>query len=565
MNTQLSPTVSFQNRVTNIFFQMVQQLATTGQITEPVRQFMVAEFNANMNNIVHMIFGKFVYGGCVREASDGEIQTHLNNLINQMIRNYQIKSQQQQVAIYSNPNVVGYPQPQRYYVPQPNPGFVNGGVNSQMTGGLIQTTGVPSTTVTPVVCDANDTPIQSDKTSQATVQTPFGTTTEGINMQEDTIYNPPVLADNSAAGRSGVAIDNGWENGTIVTYKDVDTRLEISYVTMNLHCGVRTPLVALETVMRSLRGCLSKDQYVVVTYPQLKPYDLPRDEFQAAIKALKEISLPHNAKYTYLKNIRKALGSFNTSTYETVESFLISEFNAAAMHGSLFTSDWNPSDLSFSVKTLRELIGYLDPEDADDLPDYLKQIPGFKDRLSEVARHTIGTALSNMELSDPNTPDGLDDYITVVGDVVVGEYCVKDIKVLKERAMRTNKSGEKTPEAVAAEKAYNKIFGELMKYSIVKLCDKTVIYTNLPVNGMIVDYAGKGPGDLPYINRRSQCIAGPGRMDNHVEFFTSLMTDESPVGLFHIYFRIVPSVLMAYTGAKTTDEWYYLLPTAVSF
>ena len=167
---------------------------------------------------------------------------------------------------------------------------------------------------------------------------------------------------------------------------------------------------------------------------------------------------------------------------------------------------WNPSDLSFSVKTLRELIGYLDPEGADDLPDYLRQIPGFKDRLAEVARHTIGTALSNMELSDPNTPDGLDDYITIVGDVVVGEYCVKDIKVLKERAMRTNKSGEKTPEAVAAEKAYNKIFGELMKYSIVKLCDKTVIYTNLPVNGMIVDYAGKGPGDLPYINRRSQLI-----------------------------------------------------------
>ena len=562
MNTPLNPTVTFQNRVTNIFHQQVQRLFSSGQLLEPTRQFLISEFNSHLQLFTKMVFDKFVTGGIVQEATDEMIRTHLNNLIHQMLNNYNLMNQRQMAAYYGSPQVVGYPQPQRFYVPQ-NQAFVNGGVGNQVQTGFIQSTGMMSEPATPVVCDAVDTvvvPSRQTAMQESNQTTPM----EQIKMQKSNEYHPPVLADPSNQKHSGIMIDNGWEKGSIVAYKDVDTKLEISYANINLYRAVRTPLIAVESVLRSLKGCLSKDQYVVVNYTQLKPYELNRDEFQAAITALKEVSLPHNAKYTYLKNIRKALGAFSTSTYETVESFLISEFNAAAVHGSLFNSDWDPSTLSFSVKTLRELIGYLDPEDSDDLPDHLKQIPGFKDRLAQVAKDTIGSALGNIELSDPNTPEGLEDYITVVGDVAVGDHRVKDVKLLKERSMRVNKNGDKTPEAKAAEKAYSEIFGELLKYSIVRVGGKVAIYTTLSIGGMIIDYPNKRVGDLPYINRRSQCIAGPGEPDNHVEFFTYLTVGDSSVDLFHIYFRIVPSVLMAYTGAKTTDEWYYLLPTVVT-
>lgn len=561
MNTPLSPTVTFQNRVTNLFNQQVQRLFASGQILDPLRQFLISEYNANMPKLVKMIFDHFVYGGTVQEATDAMIQPHLNNLIHQMMNNYQMLSQRQ--MMYAPSQMVGYPQPPRFYTPQPNQAFINGGIGNQAYTGFTQSTGIMSEPVTPLVCDA----VSSTSSTQGAVQTAVQTETKSYmeqpKMQAHAEYHSPILMDPVNPSHSSVKVDNGWEKGTIISYKDVDTKLEISYASMQLYRGMRSPLSAIETVLRSLKGCLSKDQYVAVSYTQLKPYELDRGEFQTAIEALKEVSLPHNAKYTYLKNIRKVLGAFNTSTYETVESFLITEFNTAALHGALFTSDWDPSVLTFSVRTLRELIGYLDPEDSDDLPDHLKQIPGFKDRLAQVARDTIGNALVNMELSDPNTPEGLEDYITIVGDVAIDDYHVSDIKLLKERSMRTNKDGEKTSEAKAAEEVYTKIFSELMKYSVVRI-NRVAIYTNLMIPGMLVDYANKRVGDLPYVNRRSQCIAGPGEPDNHVEFFTYRTVDELSTNFFHIYFRIVPSVLMAYTGTKTSDEWYYLLPTVIT-
>lgn len=556
-NYTYTPTAEFGNRVRTIFGMMVQSYAAQGQILPHVQQFMENEFNNSYSQILSSIMSHYALGTV---PSDQQIQSHLQILINLMLSRY---AETQRTA-YAAPRY-GYQQPY-------NPSLAQGGM--QQNASLFSPPPAPTPAGTPssgfYANPGNTPPPQPVQTAlpplaqpipqpvnptQANPITNWRDTLAKTDMSPSVIYRPPVLHDSSTAGQRGTDLDLGWGTANVVQYEDVDTKEELDLVKVDAERGFTSPKAAVEATLDSIRSATSTDKFVDVNYVQLQAYDVPRITSEDAVAKMKEATanVPVNSKYSYLKTIDGILGDLKSSLKEQLESIFIREFNSAAMYGALYDSSVSPEDSSFRVNTIKELLSYLDMDiTVDARTEKIRSQSGFRDRLSVVAKNTILRAVKGIQVSDPNTPEGLKDYIDVYGNIKIGDHPIKDIGKIRAQSMATNTKGEKTQDAISAADTLTRMVEFLNRYTVIRISDKNVVFTTLPINGMI-------QGEF-IINSAPQDYAGPGDPVSHCEFFTMVMKKSTDQRTFTMFFYPCSNVLISYTGVKTSDNWIRLMP-----
>lgn len=559
-NISYTPTAMFSNRVNALFNNMLQTFVANGQILPNVQPYLVNEFNQHFGEFINLIFNKFPLG---TEPTDQQIQQYLSNLIQQMLARFaQVQRQAMYQPQYTNGVVV---QPQMY-----NPMLANNGYQTtslftgqvqapvpQQGGFYANPNGVVTPPTTPQAAPVNtqivtppQQPVQQPQPSSE--GTDLKTWTKKMDLPE--LYNPPVLVTNTESGRAGTDVHLGWGDGKIVQYKDAATEEEIDMATIDTDRGFVSPKEAVETAIHGMRDCLSRERYISVNYNQLQAYEVPRAESEAVIKKLKEMAKasPANSKCAYIRNMEAILGELKANLKNRLEGIFILEFNMAAMYGALYDNTVDPSDSSFKINSLRELLSYLDLEETVDAKvDKLRSQAGFRDRLNTVARSTILKSILDIQLSDPNTPEGLNDYIAVYGNVLVDGHPIRDIARYREMSLHTDNDGEKTPQALEAMQIYTNMIDLLLRYTVVRMKNRNVVYTTLPFNGML----------LPNFrfNCEPQDLGGPEKPSSHCEYFMVKSKQNDP-RTFTIFFQPCSNVLISYIAVRTSDDWIRLMP-----
>lgn len=559
-NISYTPTAMFSNRVNALFNNMLQTFVANGQILPNVQPYLVNEFNQHFGEFVNLIFNKFPLG---TEPTDQQIQQYLSNLIQQMLARFaQVQRQAMYQPQYTNGVVV---QPQMY-----NPMLANNGYQTtslftgqvqapvpQQGGFYANPNGVVTPPTAPQAAPVNTqivTPPQqpAQQPPPSSEGTDLKTWTKKMDLPE--LYNPPVLVTNTESGRAGTDVHLGWGDGKIVQYKDAATEEEIDMATIDTDRGFVSPKEAVETAIHGMRDCLSRERYISVNYNQLQAYEVPRAESEAVIKKLKEMAKasPANSKCAYIRNMEAILGELKANLKNRLEGIFILEFNMAAMYGALYDNTVDPSDSSFKINSLRELLSYLDLEETVDAKvDKLRSQAGFRDRLNTVARSTILKSILDIQLSDPNTPEGLNDYIAVYGNVLVDGHPIRDIARYREMSLHTDNDGEKTPQALEAMQIYTNMIDLLLRYTVVRMKNRNVVYTTLPFNGML----------LPNFrfNCEPQDLGGPEKPSSHCEYFVVKSKQNDP-RTFTIFFQPCSNVLISYIAVRTSDDWIRLMP-----
>lgn len=559
-NISYTPTAMFSNRVNALFNNMLQTFVANGQILPNVQPYLVNEFNQHFGEFVNLIFNKFPLG---TEPTDQQIQQYLSNLIQQMLARFaQVQRQAMYQPQYTNGVVV---QPQMY-----NPMLANNGYQTtslftgqvqapvpQQGGFYANPNGVVTPPTAPQAAPVNtqivtppQQPVQQPQPSSE--GTDLKTWTKKMDLPE--LYNPPVLVTNTESGRAGTDVHLGWGDGKIVQYKDVATEEEIDMATIDTDRGFVSPKEAVETAIHGMRDCLSRERYISVNYNQLQAYEVPRAESEAVIKKLKEMAKasPANSKCAYIRNMEAILGELKANLKNRLEGIFILEFNMAAMYGALYDNTVDPSDSSFKINSLRELLSYLDLEETVDAKvDKLRSQAGFRDRLNTVARSTILKSILDIQLSDPNTPEGLNDYIAVYGNVLVDGHPIRDIARYREMSLHTDNDGEKTPQALEAMQIYTNMIDLLLRYTVVRMKNRNVVYTTLPFNGMLMPNFR--------FNCEPQDLGGPEKPSSHCEYFVVKSKQNDP-RTFTIFFQPCSNVLISYIAVRTSDDWIRLMP-----
>lgn len=559
-NISYTPTAMFSNRVNALFNNMLQTFVANGQILPNVQPYLVNEFNQHFGEFVNLIFNKFPLG---TEPTDQQIQQYLSNLIQQMLARFaQVQRQAMYQPQYTNGVVV---QPQMYNPMLANNGYqttslFTGQVQAPVTqhGGFYANpngvvTPPPAPQAAPVNTQIVTPPQQSVQQPQPSSEgTDLKTWTKKMDLPE--LYNPPVLVTNTESGRAGTDVHLGWGDGTIVQYKDAATEEEIDMATIDTDRGFVSPKEAVETAIHGMRDCLSRERYISVNYNQLQAYEVPRAESEAVIKKLKEMAKasPANSKCAYIRNMEAILGELKANLKNRLEGIFILEFNMAAMYGALYDNTVDPSDSSFKINSLRELLSYLDLEETVDAKvDKLRSQAGFRDRLNTVARSTILKSILDIQLSDPNTPEGLNDYIAVYGNVLVDGHPIRDIARYREMSLHTDNDGEKTPQALEAMQIYTNMIDLLLRYTVVRMKNRNVVYTTLPFNGMLMPNFR--------FNCEPQDLGGPEKPSSHCEYFVVKSKQNDP-RTFTIFFQPCSNVLISYIAVRTSDDWIRLMP-----
>lgn len=559
-NISYTPTAMFSNRVNALFNNMLQTFVANGQILPNVQPYLVNEFNQHFGEFINLIFNKFPLG---TEPTDQQIQQYLSNLIQQMLARFaQVQRQAMYQPQYTNGVVV---QPQMY-----NPMLANNGYQTtslftgqvqapvpQQGGFYANPNGVVTPPTAPQAAPVNTQivtpPQQSVQQPQPSSEgTDLKTWTKKMDLPE--LYNPPVLVTNTESGRAGTDVHLGWGDGKIVQYKDVATEEEIDMATIDTDRGFVSPKEAVETAIHGMRDCLSREKYISVNYNQLQAYEVPRAESEAVIKKLKEMAKasPANSKCAYIRNMEAILGELKANLKNRLEGIFILEFNMAAMYGALYDNTVDPSDSSFKINSLRELLSYLDLEETVDAKvDKLRSQAGFRDRLNTVARSTILKSILDIQLSDPNTPEGLNDYIAVYGNVLVDGHPIRDIARYREMSLHTDNDGEKTPQALEAMQIYTNMIDLLLRYTVVRMKNRNVVYTTLPFNGMLMPNFR--------FNCEPQDLGGPEKPSSHCEYFVVKSKQNDP-RTFTIFFQPCSNVLISYIAVRTSDDWIRLMP-----
>lgn len=559
-NISYTPTAMFSNRVNALFNNMLQTFVANGQILPNVQPYLVNEFNQHFGEFVNLIFNKFPLG---TEPTDQQIQQYLSNLIQQMLARFaQVQRQAMYQPQYTNGVVV---QPQMY-----NPMLANNGYQTtslftgqvqapvpQQGGFYANPNGVVTPPTAPQAAPVNTQivtpPQQSVQQPQPSSEgTDLKTWTKKMDLPE--LYNPPVLVTNTESGRAGTDVHLGWGDGKIVQYKDAATEEEIDMATIDTDRGFVSPKEAVETAIHGMRDCLSRERYISVNYNQLQAYEVPRAESEAVIKKLKEMAKasPANSKCAYIRNMEAILGELKANLKNRLEGIFILEFNMAAMYGALYDNTVDPSDSSFKINSLRELLSYLDLEETVDAKvDKLRSQAGFRDRLNTVARSTILKSILDIQLSDPNTPEGLNDYIAVYGSVLVDGHPIRDIARYREMSLHTDNDGEKTPQALEAMQIYTNMIDLLLRYTVVRMKNRNVVYTTLPFNGMLMPNFR--------FNCEPQDLGGPEKPSSHCEYFVVKSKQNDP-RTFTIFFQPCSNVLISYIAVRTSDDWIRLMP-----
>ncbi len=559
-NISYTPTAMFSNRVNALFNNMLQTFVANGQILPNVQPYLVNEFNQHFGEFVNLIFNKFPLG---TEPTDQQIQQYLSNLIQQMLARFaQVQRQAMYQPQYTNGVVV---QPQMY-----NPMLANNGYQTtslftgqvqapvpQQGGFYANPNGVVTPPTAPQAAPVNTQivtpPQQSVQQPQPSSEgTDLKTWTKKMDLPE--LYNPPVLVTNTESGRAGTDVHLGWGDGKIVQYKDAATEEEIDMATIDTDRGFVSPKEAVETAIHGMRDCLSRERYISVNYNQLQAYEVPRAESEAVIKKLKEMAKasPANSKCAYIRNMEAILGELKANLKNRLEGIFILEFNMAAMYGALYDNTVDPSDSSFKINSLRELLSYLDLEETVDAKvDKLRSQAGFRDRLNTVARSTILKSILDIQLSDPNTPEGLNDYIAVYGNVLVDGHPIRDIARYREMSLHTDNDGEKTPQALEAMQIYTNMIDLLLRYTVVRMKNRNVVYTTLPFNGMLMPNFR--------FNCEPQDLGGPEKPSSHCEYFVVKSKQNDP-RTFTIFFQPCSNVLISYIAVRTSDDWIRLMP-----
>lgn len=559
-NISYTPTAMFSNRVNALFNNMLQTFVANGQILPNVQPYLVNEFNQHFGEFVNLIFNKFPLG---TEPTDQQIQQYLSNLIQQMLARFaQVQRQAMYQPQYTNGVVV---QPQMY-----NPMLANNGYQTtslftgqvqapvpQQGGFYANPNGVVTPPTAPQAAPVNTqivTPPQqpAQQPPPSSEGTDLKTWTKKMDLPE--LYNPPVLVTNTESGRAGTDVHLGWGDGKIVQYKDAATEEEIDMATIDTDRGFVSPKEAVETAIHGMRDCLSRERYISVNYNQLQAYEVPRAESEAVIKKLKEMAKasPANSKCAYIRNMEAILGELKANLKNRLEGIFILEFNMAAMYGALYDNTVDPSDSSFKINSLRELLSYLDLEETVDAKvDKLRSQAGFRDRLNTVARSTILKSILDIQLSDPNTPEGLNDYIAVYGNVLVDGHPIRDIARYREMSLHTDNDGEKTPQALEAMQIYTNMIDLLLRYTVVRMKNRNVVYTTLPFNGMLMPNFR--------FNCEPQDLGGPEKPSSHCEYFVVKSKQNDP-RTFTIFFQPCSNVLISYIAVRTSDDWIRLMP-----
>lgn len=561
-NISYTPTAMFSNRVNALFGTMLQTFVNNGQILPNVQPYLVNEFNQHFGEFVNMIFNKFPLG---TEPTDQQIQQYLGALIQQMLGRYaQAQRQAMYQPQYANGVVV---QPQMYNPMLANNGYQTtslftgqvqtpvpqqGGFYASPNGVVTPPTGAQPTSVNSQIVTPPQQPAQPQQAQQAPAKNELKEWLKHTDIPE--LYNPPVLIQNTDSGRAGTPVHLGWGDGVIIQYKDAATEEEIDMAMVDTDRGFVSPKEAVETTINGMRDCLSREKYVSVNYNQLQAYEVPRAESEAVIKKLKEMakSSPANSKCAYIRNMESILGELKANLKNRLEGIFILEFNMAAMYGALYDNTVDPSDSSFKINSLRELLSYLDLEEAVDAKvDKLRSQAGFRDRLNTVARSTILKSILDIQLSDPNTPEGLNDYIAVYGNVLVDGHPIRDIARYREMSLHTDKDGEKTPQALEAMQIYTNMIDLLLKYTVVRMKNRNVVYTTLPFNGMLMPNFR--------FNCEPQDLGGPDKPSSHCEYFVVKNKQNDP-RTFTIFFQPCSNVLISYIAVRTSDDWIRLMP-----
>lgn len=559
-NISYTPTAMFSNRVNALFNNMLQTFVANGQILPNVQPYLVNEFNQHFGEFVNLIFNKFPLG---TEPTDQQIQQYLSNLIQQMLARFaQVQRQAMYQPQYTNGVVV---QPQMY-----NPMLANNGYQTtslftgqvqapvpQQGGFYANPNGVVTPPTAPQAAPMNtqivtppQQPVQQPQPSSE--GTDLKTWTKKMDLPE--LYNPPVLVANTESGRAGTDVHLGWGDGKIVQYKDAATEEEIDMATIDTDRGFVSPKEAVETAIHGMRDCLSRERYISVNYNQLQAYEVPRAESEAVIKKLKEMAKasPANSKCAYIRNMEAILGELKANLKNRLEGIFILEFNMATMYGALYDNTVDPSNSSFKINSLRELLSYLDLEETVDAKvDKLRSQAGFRDRLNTVARSTILKSILDIQLSDPNTPEGLNDYIAVYGNVLVDGHPIRDIARYREMSLHTDNDGEKTPQALEAMQIYTNMIDLLLRYTVVRMKNRNVVYTTLPFNGMLMPNFR--------FNCEPQDLGGPEKPSSHCEYFVVKSKQNDP-RTFTIFFQPCSNVLISYIAVRTSDDWIRLMP-----
>lgn len=559
-NISYTPTAMFSNRVNALFNNMLQTFVANGQILPNVQPYLVNEFNQHFGEFVNLIFNKFPLG---TEPTDQQIQQYLSNLIQQMLARFaQVQRQAMYQPQYTNGVVV---QPQMYNPMLANNGYQTtslftgqvqapvphqGGFYANPNGVVTPPTAPQAAPVNTQIVTPPQQPVQQPQPSSE--GTDLKTWTKKMDLPE--LYNPPVLVTNTESGRAGTDVHLGWGDGKIVQYKDAATEEEIDMATIDTDRGFVSPKEAVETAIHGMRDCLSRERYISVNYNQLQAYEVPRAESEAVIKKLKEMAKasPANSKCAYIRNMEAILGELKANLKNRLEGIFILEFNMAAMYGALYDNTVDPSDSSFKINSLRELLSYLDLEETVDAKvDKLRSQAGFRDRLNTVARSTILKSILDIQLSDPNTPEGLNDYIAVYGNVLVDGHPIRDIARYREMSLHTDNDGEKTPQALEAMQIYTNMIDLLLRYTVVRMKNRNVVYTTLPFNGML----------LPNFrfNCEPQDLGGPEKPSSHCEYFVVKSKQNDP-RTFTIFFQPCSNVLISYIAVRTSDDWIRLMP-----
>ena len=557
-NISYTPNAMFSNRVNALFNNMVQTFVNNGQIMPHVQPFLVNEFNQHFGEFVNLIFNKLPLGV---EPTDQQIQPHLMKLLEQMMQRFaQAQRQAMYQPQYTNGLVV---QPQAY-----NPMLANNGYQTTpLFTGQVQnpvpqqgfyanpnvvtppTQPVPTNTsiVTPPQQPAQQQHVPTDRENLKAWR-------EDMEKRDLDLYTPPVYALNTESGRAGTDVHLGWGGGKVTQFKDVETEEEIDVATIDTDRGFISPKEAVESTLHALRNQLSREKYISVNFNQLQAYDVPRAESEAVITKLKEMAKasPANSKYAYLRNMESILGELKANLKNRLEGIFILEFNMAAMYGALYDNTVDPSDSSFKINSLRELLSYLDlDETVDAKVDKLRSQAGFRDRLNVVARSTILKSIQDIQLSDPNTPEGLNDYIAVYGNVLVDGHPIRDIARYREMSLHTDSKGEKTPQALEAMQIYTGMINLLLKYTVVRMGNRNAVYTTLPFNGMLMPRYR--------FNCEPQDLGGPDDPSSHCEYFV-VNTKKNDRRTFTIFFQPCSNVLISYIGVRTSDDWIRLMP-----
>ena len=561
-----TPSSEFNGRVNALFNSMLQQFVTSGQILPHVQTALINMFNQDFPTIINAILGKLPSGTV---PSDQQLQPLITSIIHQMLQRY---NQAQQRAMYTPQYQYGngvVVQPQAY-----NPMLATGGMptTSLFTGnvtppaapqgafytnpGIVtppaqQQPAVNSGIVTPPSQAPAQTQVSHEEQRQALKELRDLATNSSVG---DYSYRPPVVT-REHGNHIVVTMELGWGDAEITSYQDPETNEQIDCVKVDTDRGFVTPLDAAFAAVNAMRGSLSVEKYVSVEYNQIQAYDVPRSVSDQVLTKLKQMAknAPHNSKYAYLQQMEDILGSINKSPSDKLEYIFVLEFNRAAMHGALFSSDMDPSQGSFKINSLKELRDYLELDrTVDTNVEKLRSQVGFRDRLNTVARNTILRAAQEITLSDPNTPEGLADYIEIYGDYRVEGHPIKEIVKFREIALRTDSEGEKTQQAIDAMNIYTKMIDTLLKYSVVRMGRQNAVYTTLPLNGMLM------PGFL--VKCEPQDLGGPGEPTSHCEYFLTQLGNGTQRP-FTMFFQPSSNILISCVGVSTSDGWIRFMPT----